>query len=108
MIGKLLLNAIAFYVMAYLMPGVSIAGVGSLIVVSVVWGVLSVLIKPLIILLTLPINFLTLGLFSLVINGAMLLLTARLVAGFEVEGWGVAIVAALVLSLVNMVLSMLR
>jgi len=108
MIGKLLLNAIAFYVMAYLMPGVSIAGVGSLIVVSVVWGVLSVLIKPLIILLTLPINFLTLGLFSLVINGAMLLLTARLVAGFEVEGWGVAIVAALVLSLVNMVLSMLQ
>jgi len=108
MIGRLLLNAIAFYVMAYLMPGVSIAGMGSLIVVSVVWGVLSVLIKPLIILLTLPINFLTLGLFSLVINGAMLLLTARLVEGFEVEGWGVAIVAALVLSLVNMVLSMLR
>lgn len=105
MLAKLVINALAFYVTAYLVPGVAIAGWQTLVVVAVVWGVLSVLVKPIIILLTLPINILTLGLFTLVINAALLLLTSRLVAGFVVEGFGTALLAAVVLALVNLVLS---
>lgn len=105
MLAKLVINALAFYVTAYLVPGVAIAGWQTLVVVAVVWGVLSVLVKPIIILLTLPINILTLGLFTLVINAALLLLTSRLVAGFVVEGFGTALLAAVVLAIVNLVLS---
>jgi len=104
MIGKLLVSAVAFYVTAYLVPGVQIAGWSSLLVVSVVWGILAMLIRPLLILLTLPVNLMTLGLFTLVINGVLVLMTAKLVEGFEVEGLGTAVIAALVLAIVNMVL----
>lgn len=102
---RLLLNAIAFYVTAYLVPGVTIAGWESLLVVSIVWGIMSILVKPILLVLTLPINIMTLGLFTLVINGLLLLLTSSLVPGFVVSGLGTAIIAAIVLSLVNMVLS---
>jgi len=108
MIVRLVLNAIAFYVVAYLVPGIEVAGFEALAVVSVVWGVLSVLVKPVLVLLTLPINFLSLGLFSFVINGGLLLLMAKLVDGFEVEGWWKALVGAVVLALVNMVLNRLK
>lgn len=105
MIGKLLISAVAFYVTAYLLPGVVISGWSSLLVVSVVWGILAVLVKPLLILLTLPVNIMTLGLFTLVINGVLVLITAKLVNGFSVNGFGTAVLAALVLSIINMILS---
>jgi putative membrane protein len=104
MIGKLIVSAVAFYVTAYLVPGVTIKDWPSLLVVSVVWGVLAMLIRPLLLLLTLPVNILTLGLFTLVINGGLFLMTARLVEGFEVDSFGVAVLAALVLALLNMIL----
>lgn len=104
MIWKLLVSAIGFYVTAYLVPGVEIAGWESLLVISVVWGVLAMLVRPLLILLTLPVNLLTLGLFTLVINGVLVLMTAKLVDGFSVDGLGTAVVAALVLSVINVVL----
>lgn len=108
MILRLVLNAIAFYVVSYLVPGIEVAGFEALAVISVVWGVLSVLVKPVLVLLTLPINFLSLGLFSFVINAALLLLMAKLVDGFEVDGWWKALVGAVVLALVNMVLNRLK
>lgn len=104
MIGKLLISAVAFYVTAYLLPGVVITGWSSLLVVSVVWGVLAVLVRPLLILLTLPVNVMTLGLFTLVINGTLVLITARLVDGFIVDGFGTAVLAAILLSIINMIL----
>lgn len=108
MVIRLILNAIAFYIVAYLVPGIEVGGIEALVVVAVVWGILSILVKPVLILMTLPINFLSLGLFSFVINAAMLLLTARLVAGFSVEGWWTALVGAVVLALVNMVLNRVK
>ena len=104
MVGKLLINAVAFYVTAYLVPGVTIGGWSSLLVVSVVWGILAILVRPLLILLTLPVNIMTLGLFTLVINGLLMLMTARLVDGFSVDGLGTAVIAAVVLAVINMVL----
>lgn len=103
----LILNAIAFYVTAYLVPGVTIAGWSALLVVSIVWGVLSILVKPVLILLTLPINILTLGLFTFVINAALIMLMSNLVRGFSVSGFGTALLAAIVLALVNLVLHQL-
>ena len=103
MIIRLILNAIAFYIVAYLVPGIE-----ALAVVAVVWGVLSVLVKPVLVLLTLPINLLSLGLFSFVINAGLLLLMARLVSGFSVDGWWKALVGAVVLALVNLVLNRMK
>ena len=107
MLIPLLVNAIAFYVTAYLVPGVSIAGWQALLVVSVVWGILAILVRPILLILTLPINILTLGLFTFVINALLLLLTSRLVPGFAVSGFGAALLAAVVLALVNLVLHQL-
>ena len=104
----LVVNALAFYVVAYLVPGVTIAGWGALVVIAVVWGVLSILLKPILILLTLPINILTLGLFTFVINALLITLMSRLVAGFRVEGFGTALLAAVVLALVNLVLNRIK
>ena len=108
MLTSLVVNALAFYVVAYLVPGVTIAGWEVLLVVAVVWGVLAILLKPILILLTLPINILTLGLFTFVINALLITLMSRLVAGFRVEGFGTALLAAVVLALVNLVLNRIK
>lgn len=108
MIIRLILNAIAFYIVAYLVPGIEVVGIEALAVVAVVWGVLSVLVKPILILLTFPINILSLGLFSFVINAGLLLLMARLVSGFSVDGWWKGLVGAVVLALVNLVLNRVK
>ena len=104
---SLVVNAIAFYVTAYLVPGVTIAGWSALLVVSIVWGILSILLKPVLILLTLPINILTLGLFTFVINAMLIMLMSNLVRGFSVASFGTALVAAIVLALVSLVLNKL-
>jgi len=105
---KLLLNAIAFYVVAYLVPGVHIVGWQALIVVALVWGILSMILKPILIVLTLPVNIMTLGLFTLVINGVLFYLTSKIVPGFTVDGLGTAIFASFVLSLVSWFLSTIK
>lgn len=104
MLTTLIINMIAFYVVAYLVPGVTIVGWQALLVTAVVWGILSILVRPILILLTLPINIVTLGLFVLVINALLLLLMNRIVPGFHVSGFGVAFLAALALALINLVL----
>lgn len=108
MILQLLINAVAFYLTAYIIPGITISGLTALFVVSIVWGILSILIKPILLLLTLPINILTLGLFTLVINAMLILMTSNLVPGFHVDGFGTAILAGIVFSILNGFLSSLK
>jgi putative membrane protein len=105
---QLLINAIAFYITSYIVPGVNIKGWPTLIVMSIVWGILTLFLKPILLILTLPINILTLGLFTFVINAILLMILSAIVPGFYVTGFGTAIVAAIVLSLVNMFLSKLK
>lgn len=105
---QLIINALAFYITAYLIPGVFISGWPALLVIAVVWGILTVFIKPVLLILTLPINILTLGLFTFVINAILLLLMSNLVPGFRVAGFGTALVAAIVLAIVNAFLSALK
>lgn len=87
---------------AYIVPGVTITFIGALIA-AVVLGALNLLIRPILLILTLPITILTLGLFSLVINALLVMLAAVLVPGFSVAGFWTAFLFALVLAIVNWV-----
>ena len=99
-----LVNAIAVMITAYVLPGVAVADFWTAIVVAVVLGVVNGVIKPIILVLTLPINIVTLGLFTLVINAGLVLLVSNFVPGFAVSGFWWALLFGLVLSLVNSVL----
>lgn len=98
---NLLINGLAVLISAYLLPGVKIDGYFTAIVVAVVLGLVNTILKPILILFTLPITILTLGLFTFVINALMILLVSSLVPGFSVKGFGWALIFSLVLSLVN-------
>lgn len=102
-----LLNALALLAVAYLMPSVQIQSFGAALVAALVLGLANAVVRPILVLLTLPVTILTLGLFLLVINGAVFLGVARLVSGFEVAGWWAAILAAILYSIVSWFLSAL-
>lgn len=101
---KLVIRTVAIGVAAYIVPGVMVSGVMAAVVAAVVLGILNSVLRPILLFLTLPVNILSLGLFTLVINTAMVLLTAKLVPGFGVNGWGVAFLFSVVLWLVNWML----
>jgi len=97
-----IISAIAIGIAAYIVPNVEMTLAGALIA-AVVLGALNLVIRPLILILTLPINILTLGLFSLVINALLVMLAAAIVPGFGVAGFWSAFFFALVLVVVNWV-----
>jgi len=101
------LNAFALFFVMKLVPGIQIDRFSDLLIATVVLGLLNAFLRPLVILLTLPVTILTLGLFTLVINGVMFYLAANLVSGFHVTGFGAAFLAALLFSLFSFVLNML-
>jgi putative membrane protein len=101
LIVRLLLNALIIYLIASYLPGFEVHNFFTAIIVAVVLGLINVTLKPLLIILTLPINILTLGLFTFVINAVLLLLTASLVKGFTVSGFWSALMASLLISLFN-------
>ncbi|MHB8860549.1 MAG: phage holin family protein [Minisyncoccota bacterium] len=94
--------ALSIGIAAYLVPGVTVTLVGALIA-AVVLGALNLFIRPILLVLTLPINILTLGLFSLVINALLVLLVAWFVPGFSVAGFWTALLFAFVLAVINWV-----
>ncbi|HSW89592.1 MAG TPA: phage holin family protein [Patescibacteria group bacterium] len=96
-----LVSALAIVVTAYLLPGVHIATFVTALVLAVVLGVINAFIKPVLLLLTLPITIVTLGLFALVLNALFILLAAAIVPGFTVDGFLWALIFGIVLSLVN-------
>ena len=101
-----LLNALALAVVAAVVPGIHADGVAPTLIAALVLGILNAIVRPILLLLTLPINILTLGLFTFVINAVMLLLTGSLVRGFTVDGFGAALLGALVLSLASFLLNL--
>ena len=103
---RLGVNAVAIFLTAQLLPGTRVnAGVGPLLSPPLLFGVVNALIKPIIELLTCPLVILTIGLFVLVINGAMLMLTASLSDGrLIVEGWVPAILGGIIMGIINVVL----
>lgn len=101
---NLLISALAVAIAAYITPGASVDGYLTAIVVAVVLAIVNSTIGPLLKILTLPLNILTLGLVSLIINVLMVLLVAKIVPGFGLDGFWTALVFAVILALVNMVL----
>src|SRR5471030_3267801 len=101
---KLALSTIAVIVSAYVIPGVRVYSFFTAFMVAVVLSMLNVFLKPLLIILTIPITLLTLGLFLLVINGLLILLTAHIVKGFYVDGFWHAFLFSIILSAVNYLL----
>jgi len=106
-IVKILITAVAVYLAAYLLPGVAITDVTTTIIVALVLALLNTFIKPILVILTLPITLLTLGLFLLVINILIIKWAANLVSGFEVDNWWSALLFSLIVSVVSSILSML-
>ena len=94
------ISALAIFIAAYIVPGVTITPIGA-VIVAVVLGALNLFIRPIILVLTLPITVLTLGLFSLVINALLVMLSSYLVPEFFVAGFWAALVFAIVLAIVN-------
>lgn len=101
-----IINILGLLLTSFLIGGFEVTVPGA-IVGSIILGIVNAIIRPVIVLLTLPINVVTLGLFTLVINGMMVWLTSAVVIGFEVHGFGTAILTALVLSIVSFFASML-
>jgi putative membrane protein len=102
---RLLIAAAGLWLAQALVPGVTIHGTGTLFVAALLLGIVNAFVRPLIVLLTLPITVVTLGLFLWVINAAMLGLVARLLDGFTLHGLGSALLGALVVSLTSWIAS---
>lgn len=102
------LRAMAIAITAYIMPGIVLKSFFVALVVAVMLGLFNTILKPILIILTLPINILTLGLFTLVINAGLIMLTSNVVAGFHVENFWWALLFSLILSLVNAILHSLE
>ncbi len=95
-----LINAAALYVAARLIAGVTVADTEALLLAAFVIGLVNAIVKPILVVLTLPLTVLSLGLFYFVLNGLLLYLAAAITPRFELAGVGTAILAALVMSLV--------
>ena len=99
------LNAFALWVVSLIVPGIHADGIFAAFVAAFVLGILNALVRPILLLLTLPINLLTLGLFTFVINALMLELTSAMVRGFTVDGFGSALLGAFLLAVVSFLLN---
>lgn len=96
-----LVLAVALWVAAYLVPGVGVSSWQALALGALILGFVNAIVRPILVILTLPITILTLGLFYLVVNAAAFGLAAALVPGFSIASFGAAILGALVVSLVS-------
>lgn len=102
---RILLVSLTLLVLAEFVPGITVAGVYPAIVTAIILGLLNVVIRPILVILTLPITVLTLGLFIYIINAALFWFTATFIEGFTVAGFIPALLGSLVLTLVNLLSS---
>ncbi|MBM7585975.1 putative membrane protein [Bacillus pakistanensis] len=101
----IIINAVLFLAIAGYFEGFEVSGFGSAIIASLILSILNVLVKPILIILTLPVTILTLGLFLFVINAITLLITDGIMgSSFEIDGFGMALLASVILALVNLVI----
>ncbi len=106
LILRIVINAVALYVADRLVAGISVPeDVGGLLLVAIVFGLVNAFIKPIVALLSCPLTIITLGLFTLVINALMLMLTGLLVGGLAVENFWSALMGAIIISIISTILS---
>ena len=102
-----IINAAALMALPYLMHSVTVTNIGAALIAALVLGLVNTLIRPVLVLLTLPVTMLSLGLFILVINGFLFWGVAQVVSGFHVEGFLSAMLAAILYSVISWALSTL-
>jgi putative membrane protein len=102
---RVVINAAAIYVVALIVPGIEVAGLTTALGAGLVLGLVNAIVRPILIMLTLPVTLLTLGLFLLVLNGLCLWLTSLLVKGFQVHGFWSEVFGALLVSVVSWLLT---
>ena len=95
------INAVSLLLVTHLLPSVHVRSFTTALVIAVVLGLVNALLRPVLLILTLPVNVLTLGLFTLVVNGFCFWLVANVIKGFEVASFGSAIIGALLYSIVS-------
>jgi putative membrane protein len=100
-VARVLITAFGLWIADLLLASVRFDGAGSLFLAALLLGVVNAIVRPIVVLLTLPITLLSLGLFMFVINGAMLLLVAHLMPSFHLQGLGTAIVASVIVGLTS-------
>ncbi len=98
-----LLSALTLLLVAYLVPGFIVANIYAALIAALILGFVNAIIRPILLLLTLPITLLSLGLFTFVINALMLWIVSTIVKGFDIESFGTALLAAVILWLVGFV-----
>lgn len=101
---KIIFTAIAAYAAAMIVPGVNISDVKTAIIVALVLAILNAFLKPILVVLTIPITILTLGLFLLVINILIVFLADKLIPGFSVDGWLAALLFSLIVAVITWIL----
>lgn len=101
LILSLIITAIAVMIAAYIIPGVAVSNFWSALAVAIVLALLNTFVKPILSVLAIPVTFLTLGLFTLVINAVIIMLADRIVAGFKVDNFWIALIFAIILSIIN-------
>lgn len=99
-----LLSSLGLFITSRLVKGFEVSSFGSAMIASMVVGFLNMILRPLLLLLTLPVNILTLGLFTFVVNAMVLRLAASMLKGFNIKSWGPAIIGAFILAVVNMII----
>lgn len=98
---KWVVSALAFLTLPHIIPGISVKGFGTALILALLWGVIGITVKPILVILTLPINLLTFGIFTFVINGALLFMLGGFIKGFEVQTFFAAILGSVVLSCIH-------
>ncbi|OZU88772.1 hypothetical protein CIL03_10830 [Virgibacillus indicus] len=105
---SVVLNAVALIAVAQLFNSFHLDGFGTAILASIILSILNVIVKPILIILTLPITVISLGLFLFVINAITLMLTQAIMGGsFNIDGFGTAIIASIIISIINLLLNSL-
>ncbi|QVQ29818.1 phage holin family protein [Achromobacter deleyi] len=102
-----ILNAVALLAVAYLLPGITVASFGSALIAALVLGLVNMLVKPVLVLLTLPITIVTLGLFLVVINALLFWFVGSVLKGFQVNGFWWAVGGAILYSIISGLLTKL-
>lgn len=100
-----LILTFAIMTAAYLFSGIHVSGFGTALFAALILGILNAFFRPILFILTLPINVLTLGLFTFVINALLLMMTSGVIGGLVVDGFGSALFGSLIISLVSWLLS---
>ena len=102
-----LINALAIFIVAQIVKGIEISSTATVLVIALVLGIINAFLRPLILLITLPINILTLGVFTLFINGSLFYLVSKIVKGFVITGFWPAFWGYIIFSIISFLLSLL-